>query len=189
MGTQRQMRSRMFSTFGFSLIEVNMAVFVMAVGIIAMAALYPLGLRESIQSTADLKQSMFADLVLGAAVAAASNSNMTWAAFQNEVALANGSTAVGQTAKTKPPVDVQRAVDRAVGIFNADADVKMVKDLNYQLYCFRVPRRSGDIDSPIMGFLVYSIDMDTRSMASDDLKRLLGNQQVYYAEALFQGVQ
>ena len=39
---------------GFSLIEVNMAVFVLAIGVLSMAALYPLGLRESIQSQADL---------------------------------------------------------------------------------------------------------------------------------------
>lgn len=188
MGTQKYTRSRALRMFGFSLIEVNMAVFVMAVGIIGMAALYPLGLRESIQSTADLKQSMFADVILGAAVASASNSNMLWTTFKS-VALANGDSAVGQTAGTTPPGEILKAINGAVNVFNNDASVKMVKDQNYQLYCFRVPRWSNDDNSPIMGFLVVSIDTDTSSMSADDVNRLLGNQQVYYAEALYQGVQ
>jgi Tfp pilus assembly protein PilV len=63
---------------GFSLMEVNMAIFVMAVGILGMVALYPLGLRESTQGQADLKQAMFADYVLKQLVAAASQTNITW---------------------------------------------------------------------------------------------------------------
>ena len=52
------------SRHGFSLIEVNLAVFVMAVGILALMGLFPTGLRESMQSRADLKQTMFADYAL-----------------------------------------------------------------------------------------------------------------------------
>ena len=63
---------------GFSLIEVNMAVFVLAIGVLSMAILFPLGLRESMQSQADLKQSMFADYLLNVAVAAASSPQVTW---------------------------------------------------------------------------------------------------------------
>lgn len=170
---------------GFSLIEVNMAVFVVAVGIIVMAALYPLGLRESMQSTADLKQSMFADVVLGAAVAAASNTNMTWATF-SRAPLAQGNNMLDNT--LVPPSEIGSAIDRAVAAFNSGSSVVMTKDKNYRLYCFRVPRSGGDTMTPIMGFLVFSLDVDTRSMSSQDLNRLLGNQQVYYAEALFQGV-
>ena len=57
---------------GFSLMEVNMAVFVLSVGILSMIVLYPLGLRESLQGQADIKQSMFADYILNQAVAYAS---------------------------------------------------------------------------------------------------------------------
>lgn len=177
----RQSRGRS----GFSLIEVNMAVFVVAVGIIVMAALYPLGLRESIQSTADLKQSMFADVVLGAAVASASSTNMTWAVFSS-VPLAQGNNMLDQT--LTPPDQIRSAVDRAVSAFNSGSSVTMTKDKNYRLFCFRIPRSGGDTMTPIMGFLVFSLDMDTGSMGSQDLARLLGNQNVYYAEALFQGV-
>jgi len=187
MRMMRCMQRSRIMTFGFSLIEVNMAVFVMAVGIIGMAALYPLGLRESIQSTADLKQSIFADVVLGAAVAAASSTNMTWATFKS-VALSTGNSALDSTAGVAPPAEIQTAVEQVLSVFNNGAKVMMVRDKNFQFYCFRIQRWAGDSNSPIMGFVVTSIEMDTSSMSLDDLKRLLGNQQIYYAEALFQGV-
>lgn len=192
MGTQKYTRSRALRMFGFSLIEVNMAVFVMAVGIIGMAALYPLGLRESIQSTADLKQSMFADVVLGAAVAAASSPNVTWTVFK-DIVLAGTQNDSGATPPAAIPKPIDDAVKAAVNVFNKGASVQMVKDQNYQFFCFRVPRPRNDNrrddDSPVMGFIVVSLDMDTSSMSANDVKRLLGNQQVYYAEALYQGVQ
>lgn len=55
-----------------------MAVFVMAVGILAMVALFPLGLREGMQARGDVKQSMFADHVLNQFVALLSDTNLTW---------------------------------------------------------------------------------------------------------------
>ena len=55
-----------------------MAVFVMAVGILSMVVLYPLGLRESTQGRADLKQSIFADDVLNQMVGLLSQTNVTW---------------------------------------------------------------------------------------------------------------
>jgi Tfp pilus assembly protein PilV len=35
------------SRLGFTLMEVNLAVFIMAVGVLAMVSLYPLAFRES----------------------------------------------------------------------------------------------------------------------------------------------
>ena len=68
---------------GFSLMEVNMAVFVMAIGILGMVALFPLGLREGVQARADLKQSMFADHALNQLVAILSQTNMTWQIWED----------------------------------------------------------------------------------------------------------
>ena len=38
---------RLLDKFGFTLMEVNLAIFIMAVAILGMVALYPLGFRES----------------------------------------------------------------------------------------------------------------------------------------------
>lgn len=56
---------------GFSLIEVSMAVFVLALGVLALMALFPAGLREGVNAQSDMRQAMFADYVLSTARAAA----------------------------------------------------------------------------------------------------------------------
>ena len=47
----------------FTLIEVNLAIFIMAGGVLAMISLYSLGFRESRQSKEDLASATFADMV------------------------------------------------------------------------------------------------------------------------------
>ena len=68
---------------GFTLMEVNLAVFIMAVGVMAMVALYPLGFRESQQSREDVAAADMADAVLNPLVAALSWTNMTWSAWKD----------------------------------------------------------------------------------------------------------
>lgn len=58
---------------GFSLIEVNMAIFVLAGGALALMALFPLGLRESLASRSEMRISAFAERLLGAAQMAAND--------------------------------------------------------------------------------------------------------------------
>ena len=61
----------------FTLMEVNLAIFIMAVGVLAMTALYPLGFRESEQSRDDVRAAVVADEVLGQLTAALSSRNIT----------------------------------------------------------------------------------------------------------------
>lgn len=68
---------------GFTLMEVNLAIFVMAVGVLAMVGLYPLGFRESQQSRDDVAGALLADAVLNPLVMALSSTNMTWSAWQD----------------------------------------------------------------------------------------------------------
>ena len=49
---------------GFSLVEVNLAVFVMAMGLLALMVLFPKGLEESELGIADTSEGMFADYIL-----------------------------------------------------------------------------------------------------------------------------
>ena len=62
----------------FTLMEVNLAVFIMAVGVLPMASLYPLGFRESQQSRDDVHAAITANEVLGQLTAALSSRNIEW---------------------------------------------------------------------------------------------------------------
>ena len=69
----------------FTLMEVNLAIFIMAVGVLAMTALYPLGFRESEQSRDDVRASVVADEVLGKLSAALSSRNIEWRDWESKV--------------------------------------------------------------------------------------------------------
>lgn len=62
----------------FTLIEVNIAILVMAVSVLSVVALYSLGLRENSQSVEDVASAGFADAVFAPLVAGLSATNMTW---------------------------------------------------------------------------------------------------------------
>ena len=70
---------------GFTLMEVNLAIFIMAVGLLAMVALYPLAYRESQQSKDDVKGAAAADCILNSLTAALSSRNITWAEWESKV--------------------------------------------------------------------------------------------------------
>lgn len=56
---------------GFSLIEVNMAIFVLAGGALALLGLFPLGLRESLAARNEMRVAAFSERVINAARVAA----------------------------------------------------------------------------------------------------------------------
>jgi len=62
----------------FTLIEVNLAIFIMAGGVLAMISLYSLGFRESRQSREDVASAALADAVLNPLVIALSSRKLTW---------------------------------------------------------------------------------------------------------------
>ena len=69
----------------FTLMEVNLAIFIMAVGVLAMTSLYPLGFRESEQSRDDVRAAVAADEVLGKLTAGLSSRNITWQEWKSGV--------------------------------------------------------------------------------------------------------
>lgn len=69
----------------FTLMEVNLAIFIMAVGVLAMTSLYPLGFRESEQSRDDVQAAVTADEVLGQLTAVLSSRNITWKNWREAV--------------------------------------------------------------------------------------------------------
>ncbi len=66
----------------FTLIEVNLAVMVMAVGVLGLISLYSLGYRESQQSSEDVEAAALAECNLNALVTMLSDTNIAWTAWE-----------------------------------------------------------------------------------------------------------
>ena len=81
----RRLRRAASASAGFTLMEVNLAIFIMATGLLAMVALYPLAYRESRQSRDDVKSAVAADYILNTLSAAMSARNIKWNDWKNAV--------------------------------------------------------------------------------------------------------
>ena len=66
----------------FTLIEVNLAMLIMAGGILSIVGLYALGFRENGQSREDVAAAAMADSVMSPLIAAFSATNVTWSSFR-----------------------------------------------------------------------------------------------------------
>ena len=66
----------------FTLIEVNLAVGVMTVGVLSILGLFMFGYRETAQSREDIEAAALADHVIAPLVAAISHTNMPWSVFR-----------------------------------------------------------------------------------------------------------
>ena len=69
---------------GFTLIEVNLAMMVMALGVLSIVGLYAFGYRESAQSREDVEATALADQIISPLVMAITHTNMKWTVFRNE---------------------------------------------------------------------------------------------------------
>ncbi len=66
----------------FTLMEVNLAILIMAGGVLSVLGLYSLGFRENRQSAEDVASAAYADAVLSPLVTALSATNIAWTAFR-----------------------------------------------------------------------------------------------------------
>lgn len=82
----------LFGKSGFSLMEVNLAVFIMAAGVLAMVSLYPLAYRENSQSVEDVKAAAAADAVFNQVAGVLSARNLTWNEWEQCVGAAVNAT-------------------------------------------------------------------------------------------------
>ncbi len=67
----------------FTLIEVNLAIMIMAVGVLGIISLYSLAYREERQSKEDVASAAYADAVMGPLVTALTATNVKWTAFRD----------------------------------------------------------------------------------------------------------
>ena len=86
---------KLVGKLGFTLMEVNLAIFIMAAGVMAMVSLYPLGYRENEQSRADVIGAAAADAVLNQLSGALSSRNITWEDWRSAVDQAVNATKDG----------------------------------------------------------------------------------------------
>ena len=68
---------------GFTLIEINLAILIMATGILSIVGLYAFGYRENRQSREDVAATALADSVISPLVMAISATNLKWSVFRN----------------------------------------------------------------------------------------------------------
>ena len=68
----------------FTLIEVNLAMLIMAGGVLSIVGLYSYGFRENRQGREDVAASAFADAVISPLTMAISATNLKWSVFKNE---------------------------------------------------------------------------------------------------------
>lgn len=66
------------STFGFSLVEVSLALLVVGVGLLAVFGLFVTGLDTDKASTDDTKMAFFAEEVLNGIIAKSASTSTTW---------------------------------------------------------------------------------------------------------------
>ena len=67
----------------FTLMEVNLAILVMAGGLLAVVSLFSFGYRENRQSREDVEATVYADAVLSRMTMALGATNVTWNAFNS----------------------------------------------------------------------------------------------------------
>lgn len=68
----------------FTLIEVNLAMLIMAGGILSIVGLYAFGFRENRQSREDVVATAFADAVMSPLTMMIGATNVTWSSFRRE---------------------------------------------------------------------------------------------------------
>ena len=185
----------------FTLVEVNLAIFIMAGGVLAMVSLYSLGFRESRQSEQDVAAVGYADAFFAPLVSELSSTNMTWSRW-----CSIGGAPQGDTGGGSDPADFCDAVTQNGKGWGAYA--RSVGSEKSEL--FRVQDCNGLADQAVNEILGKAQDGVSRqapsvkpdfyglvatrrggtiglSFRSSKRKDLLLSQPVYYTEVHFQG--
>ena len=121
------------SRFGFTLMEVNLAIFIMATGLLAMVAVYPLAYRESQQSKDDVRAAAAADCILNTLTGALSSRNIEWKDWVDGISSAVSATRSDQDGggwldyydprPNAPRTSLQTIKTKGQGVFNSLAGI------------------------------------------------------------------
>lgn len=170
---------------GFTLVEVNLAMLIMAGGILSIVGLYAFGFRENRQGREDVAAAAFADAVISPLVMALSATNVTWSAFNS---LQNYPSDEGWgyyfddngVVKQDPESTAEGVFSRVMGAVNAnDVDTEFptaVKN-DAKMSCGLVVRHPRDSAVVSIGF---------RAVREGKHTTLL-SMPLFYTEVRFQG--
>ncbi len=147
--SKKRQQKRGRRSAGFSLVEINIALFVLGVGLVSLLGLYPVGLRQSNLSYSDTLQTMFADHVLNMIQANADQIEQ-WNEF-NASRLLQG-VAVGGGAIT---ANSTNTIHNYLGMPGQDLTYFMqiqsvTRPIDFQGYLLRVSIRSSDRDKTLV---------------------------------------
>lgn len=173
----------------FTLIEVNLAIMVMAVGVLGIISLYALGYREERQSREDVASASYADAVMGPLVTALTATNVKWSAFKDIKSSPGGSgwahylegETESETGKVRSDPDSQartayRQTIQQLGISGFGTDIP-VSDSN-----------GGNLKAALVVIHDEGSAVVRISFRAVDKENLLFAAPLYYTEARFQGV-
>ncbi len=171
----------------FTLIEVNLAIMVMAVGVLGIISLYAFGFREERQSREDVASAAYADAVMGPLVTALTATNVKWSVFRR-LPDSPGEQGWGHYLQNRttgkvvsdPESLAQSAYTRTISALSLGEGFPSG---------FQVTRQKAGNLKPA---LVVMHDEDSAivriSFRAVDKSNLLFSAPLYYTEARFQGV-
>ena len=171
-----------------TLIEVNLAIMVMAVGVLGIISLYAFGYREESQSREDVASAAYADAVMGPLVTALTATNVVWADFNN-------------IAESSPDGGWKGYLDNeSTGKIKSKSSIKSLSEAAYSgtIGALNLDSVSGNWPvqesntGDLIGALVVMHEKDSAvvriSFRAFERERMLFAAPLYYTEARFQGV-
>lgn len=164
----------------FTLMEVNIAIFIMSVGVLSMVSLYSLGYREQSQGKEDVEEAATAELYLAPLMASLSDPDLTWEEFNSiESSPSDGWASYVDNSRSYNGINAPNVQRNASNLaktafsktYKGKGGVKPDSNLEVALVVQHVK------DSPIVSLSIRSG------------KRLgaLMSQPIYYTEVHFQG--
>ena len=180
----------------FTLMEVNLAIFIMAAGVLGMVSLYSLGFRESRQSEEDVASAGIADAFFAPLVAGLSATNMTWSGWCNAVPDVNSDACNGLAPQNGWASYVTKMDANSDGTYETFRVNSGWKGLADGVFGRIVGQASSEyrgslpsVDSDYCYGLVATRKGSTISLAFRASRRreALMSQPVYYTEVHFQG--
>lgn len=172
----------------FTLIEVNLAIMVMAVGILGIISLYAFGFREERQSREDVASAAYADAVMGPLVTALTATNVTWNNFK-ELGNLPGDDGWGSyfanktTGKVLSGDELKRTTD--------DVYSGTIKDLKLGGFPTGIqvpPDKAGRLLPALVVMHDRGSAVVRISFRATEKANLLFAAPLYYTEARFQGI-